>query len=144
MGNFANVCSLSPCSTLSREVSYAESWFVSHHLGILLSFVTRTEMTNQLTFPTTEADALRAALVSYASNSTRCQRDVSQALEMSDTVRNGLVSEDDRLRSAAWVLHAAAVKCLTSCPPSHEFAKEHGSLRLAADAFQIAGEAEQS
>lgn len=94
-------------------------------------------------FPTTEADALRAALVSYASLSSRCQHDVSQALEMYDTVRNALVSEDYRLRSAAWVLHAAAIKCLASCPASSDFAKEQGRLRFAADAFQIAGQATQ-
>jgi hypothetical protein len=100
-------------------------------------------MTNQLTFPTVEADSLRAALETYASHSTSCQRDVSQALKLYDEVRNNLVSEDDRLRSAAWVLHAAAVKCLTFCAPPTEFTWEHAKLRLAADAFQIAGNAER-
>jgi hypothetical protein len=98
-------------------------------------------MTNQLTFPTSEADALRAALGTYASHSTSCQRDASQALELYDEVRDLLVSEDDRLWSAAWLLHAAAVKCLTFCAPPPEFTWEHVKLKLAAEAFQIAGEA---
>ena len=58
-----------------------------------------------------------------------------------DEVRKALVSEDDRLRSAAWVLHAAAVKCLTFCAPPPAFIWDHVKLRLAAEAFQIAGDA---
>jgi hypothetical protein len=93
-------------------------------------------MTDQLAFPTAEADALRATLGICASHSSSCQRDVSQALELYDEVRNHLVSEDDRLRSAAWVLHAEAVKCLTFCAPPPELTWEHVKLRLAAEAFR--------